>query len=203
MSRVANDDSRLGQFDDFTEVHHHYPVAHMLYYRQIMRDKQVGDSSLLLQILKETDNLRLDGHVECADRFVTNDEFRLDRQRPGDANPLALAAAEFVRVAASMAWVQPHCRQQARHPGFPPGSAPGKPMNIECLADDVFDRHPRIERVVRILKHHLDPPSTSPQVGPVQVANIIVIEKDGAGRWFDQSHNGTAQGRLAAAAFSH
>ena len=41
----------------------------------------------------------LDGHVERRDGLVADDELRLERQGAGDADALALAAAELVGVA--------------------------------------------------------------------------------------------------------
>ena len=53
----------------------------------------------MLQVLEEVDDLRPDRHVERRHRLVGDDELRVQRQRTGDADPLALAAAERVRVA--------------------------------------------------------------------------------------------------------
>ena len=53
----------------------------------------------LLQVREQVDDLRLDRDVERGDRLVADDEPRLDRERAGDADPLPLAAGEFVRIA--------------------------------------------------------------------------------------------------------
>ncbi len=71
-------------------------VAH---HRQVVGDEQVGQSEPALQLLQQVDDLRLDRDVERRDRLVADDEVGLDRQRPGDADALALAARELVRVA--------------------------------------------------------------------------------------------------------
>jgi len=52
-----------------------------------------------LQILEQVDDLGLYGDVERRDRFVENDEIRLERQGAGDTDPLTLAAGELVWVA--------------------------------------------------------------------------------------------------------
>ena len=44
-------------------------------------------------------HLRLDRDVERGDRLVGDDQLGLDRERAGDADALALAAGELVRVA--------------------------------------------------------------------------------------------------------
>ena len=50
--------------------------------------------------------LRLDGDVKRRDGFVADDEFRSHCERPGDSNPLALPAGEFMRVSIHHAGVQ-------------------------------------------------------------------------------------------------
>ena len=63
-----------------------------------MCDEDIGESQLLLQVMQEVQYLRLDRYVECAHRFVRQDDFRIEGQCPCDSNPLALSAAEFVGV---------------------------------------------------------------------------------------------------------
>jgi hypothetical protein len=52
-----------------------------------------------LQVLQQVDDLRLDRHVERRHRLVADDQLRAPGQRPGDADALALAAGELVRIA--------------------------------------------------------------------------------------------------------
>ncbi len=58
-----------------------------------------GEAELVLQVLEQVEDLRLDRDVERRDRLVADDQLRLERERAGDADPLALAARELVRVA--------------------------------------------------------------------------------------------------------
>ena len=69
-------------------------------------DGLVRFESLLLQFLQQIDDLRLDGNIQGRHRFVAHDEFRTHRQGTGDANALALTAAEFVRVTIIMVLAQ-------------------------------------------------------------------------------------------------
>ena len=48
---------------------------------------------------QQIDDLGLDGDVEGGDAFVGDDEPRIDREGPGDAGALALAAAHAARLA--------------------------------------------------------------------------------------------------------
>ena len=70
----------------------------MLDQPQVVRDEQVGQLQLLLQIHQQVDDLRLHREVERRHRFVEHQKRRIERQRARQADPLALAAAELMRV---------------------------------------------------------------------------------------------------------
>ena len=80
--------------------------ADVLDHRQVVGDEQVGEAELLLQVLEQVDHLRLDRDVERRDRLVADDQLRLDRERARDADALALAAGELVRIAAHVVGLQ-------------------------------------------------------------------------------------------------
>ena len=50
-----------------------------------------------LHVLQQIEDLRADRNVERRDRLVADDEFRIEHQRPRDADALALPAGEFMR----------------------------------------------------------------------------------------------------------
>ena len=56
----------------------------------VVGDEQVGQAELALELLEQVEDLRLDRHVERGDRLVADDEVRLEDERPGDADALAL-----------------------------------------------------------------------------------------------------------------
>ena len=64
----------------------------VLDHRQVVGDEQIGQLELVLQVVQQVDDLRADGHVEGADRLVADDQARVERQRAGDADALALTA---------------------------------------------------------------------------------------------------------------
>ncbi|MNJ63670.1 hypothetical protein D3C77_595870 [compost metagenome] len=64
----------------------------MLHYTKVMRDKYISEAKLFLQILQQINDLRLDRHIERRDRFIRNDQLRLQGQCPGNADTLALSA---------------------------------------------------------------------------------------------------------------
>ena len=67
--------------------------------REVVRDEEVREIELPLQLLEQVDDLRLDRDIERRDRLVEDHEVRVDRERASDADALALAARELVRVA--------------------------------------------------------------------------------------------------------
>ena len=92
-----------------------------------MRDHHVGQVELLLEVLEQVDDLGLDRHVEGRDRLVGHDQLGLERERAGDADALALAAGELVRVAVVVLGVQPDGLEQRPAPPSsrpPSGSTP-------------------------------------------------------------------------------
>ena len=88
----------VARFDDSAKIHHEDSLADMLYNGQIVGDEQIRQVVFALEINEQINNLRLDGNVERAHSFVTNDELRFNGEGTRDADPLALTAAEFMRV---------------------------------------------------------------------------------------------------------
>ena len=81
------------------------------------------------------DDLRLDRHVERGDRLVGDDQLRVHRQRAGDADTLALASGELVRVAVVMFFGKPDRREQA-HDLITDGVSLGQLVELERFAED-------------------------------------------------------------------
>jgi len=65
---------------------------------KVMGDEQVREPEPLLEIGEEVQDLRLDRHVERGHGFVEHHKIRLQRERTGDADALALPARQLVRV---------------------------------------------------------------------------------------------------------
>ena len=80
-------------------IHHRHAAADVLDQPQVVRDEQVGQLQLLLQIHQQVDDLRLHRHVERRHRLVGDDQRRVQRERARQADALPLAAAELVRIA--------------------------------------------------------------------------------------------------------
>ena len=64
-----------------------------------MRDEQVRQPLAILNILQQVDDLRLNGNVQRADRFIGDNELRLYGQCTGNPDPLALTTGELMGIA--------------------------------------------------------------------------------------------------------
>ena len=84
------------RFDDASQIHHADGVGNMSHDRQIVRDEDVRQAELLLQVAQQVDHLGLDRNIQGRDRLVAENHLRPHRQSPRDADPLPLAAAELV-----------------------------------------------------------------------------------------------------------
>ena len=202
MPGLADDGLGVRHFDNFTQIHHHDPMAEVFDYSQIMRYKQEGDPALLLQILQEVDDLGLNGNVQGADRLITDKQFRLNSQSPRDSNALALAAAEFMGVALRVDRVEADRPEQFGDSRLPGRIVLCEPMNVEGFTDDVFDCHARVERALGILKPHLQFSSMPAQFGAMQSGYVTLSKPDLSGGGSDEADNCTPERGLTAATFA-
>jgi hypothetical protein len=70
---------------------------------------------VLSEVLQEVEDLGLNRYVKRRDRLVAQQHLRLEGQRAGDAEALALAAREGMRVAAQRGAVEPdHVEERLR-----------------------------------------------------------------------------------------
>ena len=170
-----------------------------------MRDEEVRESELGLQILQQIQDLRLDRDVERGHRLVAEHKVGLERERTGDADALALSAGKAVRVPVEEARVESdEAHQLLRHVGPIIGIA--DLVDHERLAQDVEHRHPRAERSERILKNVLDAPPEPHQrlrVGANDVDHrAAVVEQDLPAVGLERAHDHLGQRGLAATALA-
>ena len=137
--------------------------------RQVVRDEEVGEAALLLQLVQQVQDLRLHRDVERAGRLVEHDQVRVERQRAGDRDALPLPAGELVRVAVEVLPAEPDLLQQLDH-AFGQVGAGRLAIDAERPADDVDDEMARIERGERILEHDL---AVAPELPPGVAADPV------------------------------
>ena len=135
----------LGDLDHLAEVHDHHAVGDVADDVEVVRDEDVGEAELPLQVLQQVEDLGLDRDVERGDRLVADDQLRVDRERARDADALALAARELVREAVVVLRVEADDLQQLLDAALDLGvgaelctssaSATMKPTRLRGLSD--------------------------------------------------------------------
>src|SRR5437868_7408897 len=124
-----------------------------------MRDKQVRQPELALQVRQQIDDLRAHTHVKRRDRFIEHHEAGFERESAGDADALPLSSRKFVWISIESAFLESHRVQQFT------GSDSLIAVSIRSwsaiavddpwLAYDVEDAHAGIEGGEGILKDNL------------------------------------------------
>jgi len=188
-------------FDEFAEIHHGHPVGDVLDHREVVGDNEVGKPELLLEIGEQIEDPGLYGDVERGHRLVADDELGFDRERAGDADPLALAARELVRVPARVIGLQPDRLEELSN-ALVAVLRRNDVVNREGLADDVGDGQLRVQAGEGILKDVLNLGSQRPEFGPGALGQFGVAVGDRARSRLEQSDERPAERRLAAAALA-
>ena len=107
---------------------------------------EIQDSvSLSFGIEQQIEDLRPDGDVEGRDRLVRDTQLRLQGDGTGDADALALAVEELVRIAADGVRFKAGGRKQLRDSPAPLRPV-ADPADGRLLGDDCTDREAGIER---------------------------------------------------------
>ena len=84
-------------FDDLAVGHYIDAVGHVAHDAEVVGDQQDRHAEAGLQVLEQSEDLRLDRHVEGGGRLVGDQQVGLVGQGHGDHYTLALAARELVR----------------------------------------------------------------------------------------------------------
>jgi hypothetical protein len=116
--------------------------------------EEYGQAELALEVLQQVDHLRLDRHVERRHGLVADDQLGLGGERAGDADPLALAAGEFVRIAERMPGREADFAQQ-RVDALAQRRTRREPVQAQRLRQRLADREPWVQRGVGILEDDL------------------------------------------------
>src|SRR5439155_23277839 len=188
--------------DDATEIHHRNALADVFDHREIMGDKEISQPEFLLQILQQIDDLGLDRHVQRRHRLIADDQLGLDGERARDADALALAAGELIRIASHVVRAQADGLQQLDDALFelPPGL--GQSVNDQGFADDRADIHARIERGIRVLKDDLDVAAQQAEFAGPELPDILAFKMNLARGRFDQAKHAASGGGFAATGFA-
>src|SRR5690348_10799277 len=125
----------------------------------------------------------------------------MQRQRAGNADALALAAGEFVRVTVERFGAQAHLESEFGN-AFRQLAAAGDAVIDERFADYVADPEARVERRIGVLEDDLQLATVGPHLAASQLVDSLAADTNLAGGRVDQFEDRLAGGRLAAAALA-
>ncbi len=140
------------EFDDLAAMHHGHAVAEIAYHRNVVRNEDEAEVQPLADIEQQVEDLAADRDVERRGRLVGDDDARIERQRPGDADALALAARKGVRITLHAPSDRGRPVASVRRPAPPAPCRLASPLTMQRIADHLLDRHARVERGERILE---------------------------------------------------
>jgi hypothetical protein len=162
---------------------------------EVVAHQQVGQAALLAQIGQEVEDLRLDGDVERRGRLIQEENLRLEHQRAGDRDPLALTTRELVRIAKA------ERGRQADRFDRRQDSLLGSVEPVDARRLDQLRMHglARMQRAVGILEDHLHALEEPPAVA---LADHLAGDADGAIVASIEAGEDAQYRRLAAARFT-
>ncbi len=191
------------QFDDMAQVHDHHPVRQVAHDRQVVADEKKRRSVLPLDLHQEVGHRRLNGHVECRYRFVRHHDLGAPGEGAGDAHALFLPARQLTRHPVGEGAGKLHEIQKLKHPGAPVRVVFADAEDFQRADDLAPHRHRRVERVERVLEHHLDARHRvcRPVFDRCRL-NFVVVKHDLAGGRGLQPHQHLGESGLAATGFA-
>ena len=182
MLRLADEPRRRAALDDPAVAHHDDVVDHAGHEGEVVADEDQRRAVLDDELGEQVHDLGLHGDVEGGRRFVGDQQRRPAGEGHGDADPLALAAGELVRVGAHDAVrvgkADPHAQLLGRDGGGAPADTS---MQTQRLGDLPPDAHHRVERRPWVLEDHRDAVAAQlgvPAVGPAE--QLVAVEADAA-----------------------
>ncbi len=108
MARPAEDSVAAAGLDDASTVHDRDTPAQVADDRKVVRDEEIADAALRLEVQEQVQDLALDGHIEGGDGLVTDDQVGLKGKRTSDTDTLQLAPREGGRPPATQDGVDTH-----------------------------------------------------------------------------------------------
>ena len=126
-------------------------------HREVVGDQHQPHAVLVDQPAQQREDRRLGGDVEGGGRLVGDQELRAQRDRHGDADALALAAGELVRVARRRESARGQADAREGGGGDRPRlGAAGGAVDADGLGHLVADGLQRVQRGHRLLEDHAD-----------------------------------------------
>ena len=155
MLRALEHVGGSAELDDAPEVHHRDAVAERPGRADVVRDQEQRQPAGAAQAEQQVQHLGAHGDVERRDRLVAHEPRGLGCERAGDRDALALPARELVRIAVPEALRGRESGVLERARGAQDALGARHALHAQRLLHELAHLHARVERLVRILEHHL------------------------------------------------
>ena len=197
MVRLAIERLPVRNLDHLAQIHNGNAIGDVLHDGQVVGDKQIRRTKLVLKFLEQVQNLGLNGNIQSGNGLVADDQLGLQSEGAGDADTLTLTAREFVRIAVDVLGVQTDDVQQladALDTLFLCTHA----MNGHGLRNNFADGHTRVERSIGVLEDELHLATHILDLVLAHLGNVFALEEHFACRRLGQAHDGAARRGLTA-----
>ena len=202
MFGIAEEGPGRRRLHDLPQIHHRDPVAQVFDHPQVVRDEEIRQPELLLNVREQVDDLGLDGDVERGDGLVADDQVGFQGESPGDADALPHASRELVRHTPGQLRVETDDAHEFRDAALPLGAGQLRVLE-KRLGDGAADVEAGIERRMRVLKDHLHARTQRTQFSRRSGLEIDAVKDDAARRGLGEPEDRAGNRGLAAAALPH
>jgi len=200
MARILEDRLGLALLHHLAVPDHHQLMTQGLDHGQVVADEQIGQAILALQRAQQLDDLTLHGAVQGRGRLVEQDQRRLEHQRAGDGDALALAAGKLVRVPVAGIRIQTDLLERRDDRGLLFRGCTDT-VDAQAFGDDLGHAHARTEAAEGVLEDYLHLPAQGTYLVLVHGFQAFSLEANGplAG---DQTQYCQPERRLARSTFA-
>src|SRR5271156_1565441 len=183
MQRPPKDLGAAPNFHDAAGIHHCDAIGKSRKQRRIVADCQNRSPVLSPNPRQERDNLCLQGCLQFARRFISDEKSRSACDRLRNCNPLPLSTAELMRICGiDFLWVIEANLAKQLHHLRPPLLGIQRQMRAQNFAHLQTSRYHRIERQSRVLRDQRDyPPADRTQFPLRQTQQVAAADQDRPG----------------------
>jgi len=200
--RVREQLPRGRLLDDLAQVHDRHPVAHLPDDREVVADEQHRQVHLVGEPREEREDAGLDADVERAHRLVGDQQLRLDRQRAGDGDALALAAGELVGVPVEMLLAEADALDELAGPLPALGRGVADAVDAHGFDEGLLDGVAGVQRGERVLEDHLRVAPERPELAPGELREVLAAEVHRAAGQLEELEGRPRERALATAALA-
>ena len=201
MLRLLRNLPRIANLDDFSAIHHRDASREIAHHRHGMRDKEISQTELPLQLRQQIHNLRPHADVERRNRLIGHNKFRTQGESARDPDALPLSPAELMRKPGQHRLVEADGAEQFGN-ASPARRQTHRLVNHQRFADDIFHIHAGIKRPERVLKNDLHVAAQAAHLTVAGRKQVAAFKAHAAGSRLDQPQHQAAQSAFSRSRFA-